>query len=853
MSIWDKTLGRIGYKQQLPNIEIKAGESSYSGAFASGSYSMGFTSFNGMREQLNSYEDWVYIAARTVAEECATIELRAYLNRTKVKNANMGAKLIQNPRDAAKYLTTKVKTVELDPDTKEFVYRKDAPQLEELETNPLLDLLAAPNPFMTKNEFLEISFLHLELTGNAFWAILERTKGQPSMLFPLIPSQMSIIPDANKFIAGYVYRVNGQDIPFDVDDIIHHKYANPTDMRSGYSAVQAGSRVIDTDSHMAEWNRKTMYNDARISGFLTTDTPLDEKVFKRVKSEFNDTYGGTANAYKVALLEGGMDFKPMSLTPKDMDFQNARAFNRDQILALFGVPKALVGLDASMSRANADAAEYGFSRYRIKPKMQRMANRITEDLAPQFDKRLVISFTDPVPENKEYLLTETQAALGMGGSIPWVTPNEERAKRGDPLIPGGDELLVPNTFTPLGKLLADPSEQEAASEASEEIDTDKPQDDDDSGDDDSNNDNGDNGSDSGSGAGETVDPSASATPAASTDSSSTSAGKTYNSPLPAFPKPVFEAAKSTNPKVKAPTAVAEPEINQTDTDETPMLHTAGELDQYLIQRNKLAKQFEISFMRASRDVFNEQKQEVIALINIGYKGQAFNTLNKKQQKAALGDFFSKIASAAKWTAALTPVYKAASAKSTTLAVDVVANPGNYGYTQPNGESTSEKNAPSADSWSARIQQYFTNRAGTVSKGIDAETDKQLRASLSAGIQAGEDRGELLDRVESVYGAATGYRADRIARTESQTALNYAATQAWSISGLVENYIWLTSANPCPICITEEHHTAKNINGFTLGEPPIHPNCECEAVPFTLKSGAQIGVLSSQGSDDDDDD
>jgi HK97 family phage portal protein len=1100
MSILDDALGRFGYSKQTPPIETKAASGSYSGALGT-SYTNPFNTFNNKKAQLASYEDWVYIAARTVAEECATIDLRAFLNRTNIKSSTLGEKLV-NPKSKQyiqKLMERKVYNV-FEKNTKgEIVHRKEAPALEELETNPLLDLLAAPNPFMTKNEFLEITFLHLELTGNAYWAILERGKGNvPTMMFPLMPNQMAIVPDANKFITGYVYTVNGAQIPFEVDDIIHHKYANPTDMREGYSAVQGGARVIDTDTHMAEWNRKTMYNDARISGFITTDSTLDEKVFKRIKNEFNDSYGGTANAYKVALLEGGMDFKQMSLTPKDMDFSHAREFNRDQILALFGVPKSLIGLDASMSRANAEAAEYGFSRYRIKPKMQRMANRITEDLAVQFDKKLVISFTDPVPENKEYLLEESQAALGMGGSIPWMTPNEERAKRGDPNVEGGDELLVPSSFVTLGQLI-NPLEAQAAADGAQGTDSTKP-----SGSNGDSTDTGDDSSSSDSGSGNSSDSNASSadnsgsTGSESTSDSGSSPVKAYaklaaseipglyddldidfdtlgcimintqtipvlkyvpngendlvvdtergghtmgavaeskahvtllfgllqngniwkdkvdavlngwkldsvtiesvgafdvgdayavvahivetpelidgherltllphintfseykphltlayvahdkevcdkwvnclsgkyagtvlqttginygelpdsdtktvkhiadehdmetkckccagkgehldtmfecyrcdasgleadavgaipcdgraDSPnivlnddgsyehakgwsnIPSFPKSTLISEAANAPVLKASVVADEPTINSTATDETPLLEEEAKsaVETYVLRRDRIATIFELAFMHASRQRFLEQKEEVLAALHMGYNGKQFSELNKRELKIGLGSLFDKTASVNAWVASMLPLYERAGhdgVKAANDLMDVLA---------PKAPATKAAGTPGGTSYMDELlHKYFKDRAGTISVGIDEETDKQLRASLTEGVTGGEDRQELLDRVEKIYGSATGYRADRIGRTESQAALNYAAERTWDATGLVAEYIWLAAADPCALCQQSVDQVVTKSSEFATGPPPVHPNCRCTLTPYSFKDGTVIPGL-----------
>ena len=155
-----------------------------------------------------------------------------------------------------------------------------------------------------------------------------------------------------------------------------------------------------------------------------------------------------------------------------------------------------------------------------------------------------------------------------------------------------------------------------------------------------------------------------------------------------------------------------------------------------------------------------------------------------------------------------------------------------------------------------VTAFITGRNGKVSKGIDEETNKQLRAELSAGLAEGEDVAELAARIEKVYGAAAGFRADRIARTETIRANNWASEEAWRQSDLVEAKEWFTAKDErvCPYCnpmngkIVElggryfnKGDEMEGEDGSTLKltyehieQPPLHSNCRCVLLPV-LKS------------------
>ena len=792
-------------KSTQKSADMTTGSGAWFDIFGGSGQNITFTQFNNMKQQLSAYQDWVYAAAHTIAEQSAGIDLRAYVNNSKAKNASISSKFFANPERIFKYLHST--TSELV--TKNGIIHKiNTPQLEELETSPLLDLLNNPNPYMSRFEFFEITFLHMELTGNCFWAINRDKKGNPNELWPLMPQFVSIVPDKENFIIGYVYNVNNENIPFAPDDVIHHKYSNPNDLRYGMSTVQAAARAIDTDVHAGDYNRKFFYNSAQPDAVLYTDAEIDEKMYKRLVSQWRDTFGGTANSHRTAILENGLKYQPRVLTQKDMDFLAGRNFNRDMILGIFGVPKGILGLDESMSRANLEAAQYGFMKGKIRPKMERLCDRITQDLAIQFDKKLIISFTDPVPADKEFLLNEKKTSLGGTTTIPWRTPNEIRAQDGDEPIPGGDFLYISNTLMAMAEDPFEPRPETAPSLFTE--DQTRPNDEEEPTDEE----------DPESGSASPNDPAVSPAPAAGSTGSATSVGD----------KSVTAKKKDENSK-KLQKEIASKDFTAT--------------------RNAISDKFEIQFLRVARVIFQDQKQEV--LTNIGERfGKAYKPNKRKmtqEQRQGLNGLFT----AGAWAAASVPVYQGAVKETGDAAIS-------YAVDAANLQNDTDLPDQTYDSSSDAVNKFYDERSTKVSAGIDDETDKQLKASLAEGINAGESIPELANRVENIYGAAAGYRAEAIARTESINSSTFATLDAWKQSGVVTGKVWTTtSGNPCPYCLDMNGKTVGlGDNFFDKGDsltvegagtmtfdyqnvagPPAHVNCYALDTEVLTNSGWQL--------------
>lgn len=359
-------------------------------------------------EFLGAYKGWVYACVNAIAEDVATLNLK--------------------------------------------LQRLSSGEWIDVDSHLALSTLYAVNPFMSSYELMLYTASFLELDGNTFWYMPKgNSTKKPAEIWVLDPSRVTIVKDAQEFISGYVYRnEKSQSIPVAKEEILHFKRFNPQSRYRGMGTVQAAALAIDTDQYAAEWNRNFFYNSAMPSATLETDGTITDEQFKRIKAEWDSRYKGLDNAHKLAILQGGLKFHATTISQKDMEFLEQRRYSRDEIMGIFRVPKAVLGITEDVNRANAEATEYVFAKRVIKPRMEFIVDRLNEFYLPLFgldNSTWRFTFADPVPQNQELQLKAYQTALNN-----YMTINEVRAETGLDPVPGGEELYIQGTLVPLSQI-----------------------------------------------------------------------------------------------------------------------------------------------------------------------------------------------------------------------------------------------------------------------------------------------------------------------------------------------------------------------------------------------------------------
>jgi HK97 family phage portal protein len=253
----------------------------------------------------------------------------------------------------------------------------------ETETHPLKSLLASPNPSQTGRELLEQLYAHLMVAGNAY-AELVTLDADPRELFALRPDRIKVVPSRQGWPEAYEYSVHGSTTRMPRENVLHLKLFNPADDHYGLSPLEAASRAIDTHNAASGWNKAMLDNAARPSGalvFASGDGALTGEQFERLKTELLTNYQGSANAGRPMILEGGLDWKEMGFSPKEMDFIEAKNAAAREVALAFGVPPMLLGIPGDNTYANFAEANRTFWRQTIVPLVQRVADSLAKFLS----------------------------------------------------------------------------------------------------------------------------------------------------------------------------------------------------------------------------------------------------------------------------------------------------------------------------------------------------------------------------------------------------------------------------------------------------------------------------------------
>jgi HK97 family phage portal protein len=301
--------------------------------------------------------------------------------------------------------------------------------------HPLHALLQRPNPHMSRFELFEQTIGMLELTGNAYWFLAGDAQGQPAEIWPLRPDRVSIVPGDGRFIAGYVYTLDGTQIPLEPVEVIHFKRWHPTNDYYGLSALSAARLAVNTDHAMSTWNHTTFgQNNGIPAGIVNIKEFVSDADFERIKRDWRQTYGGPQR--RTAFLRGGgIEWHDIGLTYRDMDFLQGRQANRDEILNIFGVPVGLISENAT--EANARVAERTFIERTLWPKLVRLVGKINAELLPFWPGMHHASFEDIRPTDTQTRLNEIRTAYRV------LSINEMRAQYyGLPPVEWGDRPAV---------------------------------------------------------------------------------------------------------------------------------------------------------------------------------------------------------------------------------------------------------------------------------------------------------------------------------------------------------------------------------------------------------------------------
>ncbi|MEO7467227.1 MAG: phage portal protein [Sphingobium limneticum] len=248
---------------------------------------------------------------------------------------------------------------------------------------------------------------HLLLHGNAYVQVIAGADGMPAELFALRPERVSVEADARGWPAAYLYRVGESVTRLSPQDgagrtgVLHIKALHPLDDHYGLGCTGAAAGAVAIHNAASVWNKALLDNAARPSGAMVYDpgdgSVLSPEQFERVKREMEAAFAGAANAGRPMLLEGGLSWRAMSLTPAEMDFVGLKSAAAREIALAFGVPPMLMGLPGDNAYANYREANKALWRQTILPLVTKICGALAQGLDDWWPGLVIAPDLDAVP------------------------------------------------------------------------------------------------------------------------------------------------------------------------------------------------------------------------------------------------------------------------------------------------------------------------------------------------------------------------------------------------------------------------------------------------------------------------
>lgn len=337
-----------------------------------------------------------------------------------------------------------------------YRYTENGAGKEKAPDHPLYKILyRQPNPEMTSFTFRETMMTHLLLWGNAYAQIIRDGKNTVLGLYPLLPENVEVDRDeaGNIFYIYHAYtdEVPGeknQDVYFRADEIFHVPGLGFNGL-VGFSPIAMMKNSLGTTLAVEKYGASFFKNGAQPSGVLEHPGVLKDP--KKIRDNWTAVYGGTNNAHRVAVLEEGMAYKPISLPPEDSQFLSTRQFGVEEICRIFRVPPHMVQDLAHATYSNIEHQSIDFVVHTMTPWLVRFEQAITKDLLLEEEQEILFpKFNVDGLLRGDYQSRMSGYATGISNGF--LSPNDIHRLENMDLIPaeeGGDDYYLNGGYVKL--------------------------------------------------------------------------------------------------------------------------------------------------------------------------------------------------------------------------------------------------------------------------------------------------------------------------------------------------------------------------------------------------------------------
>lgn len=349
-----------------------------------------------------------------------------------------------------------------------YTMRGDA----EADIPELAALLNRPNPLPGSGEALRVATLSDLMLAGEFFTERVDLGGKPKELYRWRPDKVGVVIGENGLPVAYTYRDAGGEKKIPVDlmkgkvPVLHVKEYNPIDDVRGMPSIDPAAFAVDMHTGALRWNNALLNNGAQPSGALVFapkegNQSLSEDQWTRLKRELDEKFSGQRNAGKPLLLDGGLDWREMGFSPRDMNFGEGLNSSARLIALAFGVPPLILGIPGDNTFANYQEANKAFYRQTVLPKLNQWCQAMSWWLGPAFGDDVSIA---PDTDDLEVFADERAEQWDRIEKSTVLTVNEKRERMDLEPIDGGDVVLVSSTMIPLesaGQALEDGQDAES--------------------------------------------------------------------------------------------------------------------------------------------------------------------------------------------------------------------------------------------------------------------------------------------------------------------------------------------------------------------------------------------------------
>ena len=277
-----------------------------------------------------------------------------------------------------------------------FEIKENDEKVDLSDNDNIVTLIKKPNPNTNYIKFIEYLVSEYLISGNTYIQAVKNEKNEVEEMYILRSDRVSIIPGYGSIPRGYTYQINNLTFQYPCNeetgesDILHIKTFHPLDDWYGLSPMESAQYSIEQHNECIKWNKSLLENGARPCGALVVKQAMSDETYKRLKNELDDKFIGSENSGKFLILEGGLEWKEMGISPKDMDFIETKNSSARDIAGAFGVPSQLLGIQGDTTYNNVSEARMSFWEETVIPMTKMFMSSIACWLSKIDGRNLII-------------------------------------------------------------------------------------------------------------------------------------------------------------------------------------------------------------------------------------------------------------------------------------------------------------------------------------------------------------------------------------------------------------------------------------------------------------------------------